>query len=143
VLGHVLEVGARLRDRLVDRGLVLRVEPVRLGEAAVLRREDLAVRHPGDEVVLHGERAVLAREGRRRLARSGQADDQPDALAAVGGDDLAAGVKWDPAAVVDELVPHPQDPLLRLAEVVRVEDAIHALLEVDEDQAVLRLPRGS
>ena len=52
-------------------------------------------------------------------------------------DDLAAGVERDAAAVVDELVPHPQDPLLRLAEVVGVEDPVHALLEVDEDEPVV------
>src|SRR5207247_1464540 len=63
----------------------------------------------------------------------------PDPLATLGGDDLAAGVKRDTTAVVDELVPHPQAALLRLAEVVRVEDACYALLEVDGDQAVVRV----
>ena len=57
-------------------------------------------------------------------------------------DDLAAGVQREPAAVVDELVPHAQAALLRLAEVVRVEDARHALLEVDRDQAVVGIALG-
>src|SRR5262249_10827128 len=77
-----------------------------------------------------------------RLPGAGEADDQADALAALGGDDLAAGVERDPAAVVDELVPHPQAALLRLAEVVRVEDSSDAALEVDGDQAVVRVPAG-
>jgi hypothetical protein len=53
VLRDVLEVRARLRHRAVDRRLVLRVEPEGLREAAVLGCVDVAVRHPGDEVVLH------------------------------------------------------------------------------------------
>jgi hypothetical protein len=54
-----------------------------------------------------------------------------DAVAAVRRDDLAAGVEREAAAVVDELVPHPQAALLRLAEVVGVEDARDVVLEVD------------
>src|SRR6185369_11167304 len=68
-----------------------------------------------------------------------EADDQPDALALFRRDDLATRVQRDPAAVVDELVPHPQAALLRLAEVVRVEDARHALLAVDLEQGVTRV----
>ena len=47
-----------------------------------------------------------------------------------------------PAPVVDELVPHAQAALLRLAEVVRVEDPRHALLDVDHDQAVVGVALG-
>ena len=47
-----------------------------------------------------------------------------------------------PAPVVDELVPHAQGALLRLAEVVRVEDPRHALLDVDHDQAVVGVALG-
>ena len=140
-LRDVLEVRARLRDRAVDGRLVLGIQREGLGEATVLGGVDGAVRHPGDEVVLHRQRAVLAREGRRGLARAREADDHRDALAAVGRDDLAAGVERDPAAVVHELVPHAEDPLLRLAEVVGVEDPVHALLEVDEDEPVVRPAR--
>ncbi len=96
---------------------------------------------PGDEVVLHRQRSVLAREGRRRLARAGKPDDQADAVAALGRDDLAPGVQRQAAALVDHLVPHPEEALLRLAEVVGVEDAGDALLEVDGDQAVVRHAR--
>ncbi len=54
VLRDVLEVRVGLRDSPVDRRLVLGVEPVRLGEAAVLRDVDAAVRHPGRRSRLHG-----------------------------------------------------------------------------------------
>src|SRR4029079_19068318 len=83
-----------------------------------------------------------ASERRRRLAGPGEADDQADALPVLGRDDLAARVERNPASVVDELVPHPQAALLRLPEVVGVEDARHALLEVDGDQAVVRVALG-
>jgi hypothetical protein len=46
-------------------------------------------------------------------------------------------VQGQAAAVVDELVPHPEPALLRLAEVVRVEDARHPQVEVDADEAVV------
>ena len=141
MLGDVLEVRVRLRHRAVDGRLVLGIEPVRLREAAVLGDVD-AVGHPGDEVVLHRKRAVLARECRRRLPGAGQPHGQTDLLAVVRRDDLAARVQREAAAVVDELVPHPQAALLRLAEVVRVEDARDALLEVDGDQAVVRVAVG-
>src|SRR3954447_911894 len=127
VLRDVLEVGLGLGHGAVDRRLVLLRQRERLGEAARLRRVDLAARHHRDEVVLHRERAVLLREGRGGLARARQAHDQADLVAVVGRDDLAAGVQREAAAVVDELVPHPQPALLRLAEVVGVADAGHAL----------------
>ena len=136
-LGDVLQVGARLRDGAVDGGLVLRVQRERLGEAAVLGRVDPSVGHPGDEVVLDRERAVLAGERGRRLAGAREPDDHRHALACVRRDHLGARVQGDAAALVDELVPHPQDPLLRLAEVVGVEDPVHALVEIDEDEPVV------
>ena len=47
-----------------------------------------------------------------------------------------------PAAVVDELVPHAKAALLRLAEVVGVEDPRRALFEVDGDQPVVGIALG-
>ena len=142
VLRDVLEVRVRLRDGAVDRRLVLGVEAEGLGEAAVLGGVDPAVRHPGDEVVLHRLGVVLPREGGRRLAGPGEADDQPTRLPLLGRDDLAAGVQRESAAVVDELVPHPQPALLRLPEVVGVEDPRHAVLEVDGDQSIVGVALG-
>ena len=45
------------------------------------------------------------------------------------------------AAIVHELVPHPQPALLRLAEVVRVEDAGDVQVEVDGDQPIVGVAR--
>ena len=81
VLADVLEVRARLGDGAVDRRLVLGAEGVGLGEAAGLGRAHRAVGPPGDEVVLHGQRSVLARERRRGLAGARKADDQADPVA--------------------------------------------------------------
>ncbi len=69
----------------------------------------------------------------------GKADDEADLVAVVGRDHLASGVQRQAAAVVDELVPHPQPALLRLAEVVGVADAGDAVLEVHRDHAVVRV----
>ena len=140
-LRHVLEVRVRLRDRGVDGRFVVGIDVERLREAAVLGDGHAPVGEPRDEVVLHRQRAVLAREGRRRLPGPGEPDDQADAVAALGRDDLAARVQRQSAALVDQAVPHAEEALLRLAEVVGVEDARDALLEVDDDQAVVRHAR--
>src|SRR5439155_5209643 len=73
-LRDVLEVRVWLGDRAIDGRLVVGVEAEGLGETAVLGRMDTPVGHPRDEVVLYRQRAVLAREGRRRLAGPGKAD---------------------------------------------------------------------
>jgi hypothetical protein len=77
--------------------------------------------------------------GGRRLAGAAEPDDQADLVAVVGRDHLAAGVQREAATVVDELVPHAQPALLRLAEVVGVAHARDAPLEVDRDDAVVRV----
>ena len=55
------------------------------------------------------------------------------------GDDLAAGVHRQAALVVDDLVPHAQAALFGLAEVVGIENARDAVLEVDRNAAVVRV----
>ncbi len=57
----------------------------------------------------------------------------------VGRDDLATGVHRQAAAPEDEGVPHPQAALLGLSEVVGVEDAADAGLQVNGDQALVRV----
>jgi hypothetical protein len=46
------------------------------------------------------------------------------------------------ALVVDDLVPHAEAALFRLAEVVRVKDARDAVVEVDGNAAVVRVTGG-
>ena len=142
VLVHVLQVRGRLDDRAVDRRLERRVERERLREAPVLGPVRVPAGHQSDEIVLHGLRAVLRRERRRRLAGPRQADDHDDLLAGGGRDHLEAGVQRQPALAVDDVVPHPQAALLRLTEVVGVEDTRDAVLEIDRDQPVVRVARG-
>src|SRR5439155_13503 len=109
--GDVLEVRLGLGDGSVDRRLVLGIEAEGLGKAAVLGRHDAAVRHPGDEVVLDRERAVLPGERRRRLARPREADDQADTAPAAGRDDLAARMQRPPAPAWTRPRPPPSaDP---------------------------------
>src|SRR5262249_7140803 len=57
-------------------------------------------------------------------------------------DDLAAGVQGQAAAVVDDVVPHPQAALLGLAEVVRVEHAGDVGVQVDGDEPVVGVAGG-
>src|SRR6266487_3888525 len=140
--GHVLQVSVRLDGRVVDLRLVLGVQPEGLREAAVLGGEDLPAWHQRDEVVLGGLAAELRGEGRGGLAGAGQADDEDGGGDAVHRDDLAAGVQRQPAAVVDDVVPHPQAALLGLTEVVRVEHAGDVLAEVDGDDPVVRVAGG-
>jgi hypothetical protein len=142
VLRDVLEVRLGAHDGAVDRRLVLLGERERLGEAARLGRQQPPVGQPGHEVVLHRQRSVLARERGRRLARAGEADDQADPVAPRRRDDLAAGVQRQAAALVDQAVPHAQAALLGLAEVVRLEHARDAGLEVDGDEPVRRPALG-
>jgi hypothetical protein len=52
---------------------------------------------------------------------------------------LAAGVQGQAAAVVHDVVPHPQPALLRLTEVVGVEHAGDVAREVDGDDPVVRV----
>ena len=132
-LGDVLQVRVPLRYGAIDGRLVFGVEAERLGEAAVLRAIDLALRHQGDEVVLDGLGIVLPREGGRGLARPTEPHDQDDALLRAHRDDFAAGVHGEPARVVHLLVPHAEPALLRLTEIVGVEHPRDAGLEVDED----------
>jgi hypothetical protein len=49
------------------------------------------------------------------------------------------GVQREAALAVDDVVPHPQAALLRLPEVIGVQDARDAVLQVDRDQAVVRV----
>ena len=142
LLRDVLEVGFRFGHGAVDRRLVLRIQTERLGEAAVFRPIDLALRHQGNEVILDRLRLVLRGKGGRRFSRAAEADDQEDALVAAHRDDLAARMHGEPAGVVDLLVPHPQAALLRFAEVVRIEDAGDAGVQVDEDRPVVRISGG-
>jgi hypothetical protein len=139
---HVLQVGVRLGGRVVDGRLVPRVQAERLGEAAVLRGVDLAARHERDEVVLGGLAAELGGERRGRLPGAGQADDEHPARAAGDRDDLAPRVQRQAAAVVDDVVPHPQAALLRLTEVVGVEHPGDVGVQVDRDDAVVRVTGG-
>ncbi len=125
----------------MDRRLEVRVEAERLREAAVLGAVGVATGHQADEVVLDRERTVLRREGRRRLAGAGQADDHEDLVAVGGRDDLQARVQRETALAVDDVVPHAQAALLRLAEVVGVQDARDVVVEVDRDHAVVRVAR--
>ncbi len=138
----VLQVGVGLGGGVVDDRLVLGVEPEGLGEAAVLRGVHPPAGHQGDEVVLGGLAASLGREGRGRLAGAGQAHDQDRLVLAVDRDDLAAGVQGQAAAVVDDVVPHPQPALLGLAEVVRVEHAGDVAVQVDGDEPVVGVAGG-
>src|SRR5512132_4154178 len=139
VLVHVLEVGRRLDDRVVDVGLEVGIEAERLREASVLGPVGLAAGHERDEIVLHGQRVVLRRERRGGLPGAREPDDHEHLLAGGRRDDLQAGVEGQAAEVVDLRVPHPQAALLRLAEVVGVQDAGHAVLEIDRDHAVVRV----
>jgi hypothetical protein len=100
-----------------------------------------AAGHERDEIVLDRLGVVLAREGCRRLAGARQADDEERLLAVRCRDHLAAGVEAEAAAVEDDLVPHPETALLRLAEVVGVEDARDAVFEIHGDEAVARVAR--
>ena len=129
-----------MHDGAVDGRLELRIQRERLGEAAVLGGHDASTRVQRNEVVLHRLAVVLASECRGGLAGAGEADDQQRLLAARGRDHLAAGVQRQPTLVVGELVPHAQAALLRLAEVVAVEDARDTGVEVDRDHAVVGVP---
>ncbi len=123
-------------------GSIPRVEAERLGEAAVLRRVHPAARHERDEVVLGRLAAKLRGERRGRLAGAGQAHDEHAARAAADRDDLAARVQRQAAAVVDDVVPHPQAALLRLTEVVGVEHPGDVAVQVDGDDPVVRVAGG-
>jgi hypothetical protein len=140
----VLEPGVGGGRTAVDGGLVVGVEAEGLGEAAVLGGVHLAAGHQGDEVVLDRQRALDVAERGGGLAGAGQPDDQREVLLTVGGllggEGLRAGVHRQPAALVDQLVPHPQAPHLRLAEVVGAEDPGGPGVEVDRDQAVIGHP---
>ena len=136
-LRDVLQVRVPLRHSAIDGRLVFRVEAKGLRKATVLRAKDLALRHQGNEVVLHGLGVVLSREGCRRLARPTQSHDEDHALLGSHRDDFATGVHREPPGVVDLLVPHAQSAFLRLTEVVGVEDARDAGLEVDEHRPVV------
>ena len=103
---------------------------------------DNATGHESDEVVLHGLRFALAAERRGGLAGAGEADDGDRLQAAGRLHDLTAGVHRQAAQVVDDLVPHPQAALLRLAEVVGVDDAGDAVVEIDGDAAVVGVSFG-
>ena len=141
ILVHVLEVRGGLHDRVVDVGLEVGVQAERLGEATVLGPVRLAAGHERDEVVLHRQRVVLRRERRRRLAGPGEPDDHEHLLAIAGRHHLEPGVEGEPAEVVDLRVPHPEAALLRLAEVVGVQDPGDAVLEIHGDHAVVRVAR--
>ena len=118
-----------------------RVEGERLREAPVLGADHLAAREQTDEVVLDRLRPVLAGEGGGGLAGARQADDQDRPLAGIGRDDLAAGMHGQPTGVEHLRVPHPQAALLRLPEVVGVQDTRHAGLEVDRDEPIVGVAR--
>ena len=98
-----------------------------------------AAGHQRDEVVLHWLRAVLSLERRSGLAGAREADDHDGPRPFRGGHHFAAGMHGQPASIVDHLVPHPQPPLLRFAEVVGVEDARHAVFQVNGDAALVRV----
>src|SRR5439155_26893927 len=126
----VFEVSDRARDGSINLGLVLWGKREGLREAAVLGAVDLAAAHQSDEVVLDGFGVALPSEGGGRLPGAREADHDDRLLALRRRDDLASGVHGQAALVVDDLVPHAQAALLRLAEVVGVEDARDAVLEV-------------
>ena len=67
---------------------------------------------------------------------------RPTRFSPLDRDHLAAGVERQAAALVDELVPHPQAALLRLPEVVGVEDAGDVVLEIDGDQPLVGIALG-
>jgi hypothetical protein len=136
-LVHVLQVRARLDDGAVDVGLEVGVQAERFREAPVLGPVRVAAGHERDEVVLHRQGFVLRREGGRRLPGPRQADDHEHLLAGIGGDDLQPRVEGQPTEVEDLLVPHPQTALLRLPEVVGVQDARDPVVQVDGDDAVI------
>src|SRR5262249_11693908 len=139
---HVLQVRVGLGGRVVDGRLEPRVQAERLGEAAVLGRVHLAAGHERDEVVLGGLAAELLGEGRGGLAGTGRADEDDAAGAAADRDDLAARVQRQAAAVVDDVVPHPQAAFFRLTEVVGVEHPGDVAGQVDGDDAVVRVTAG-
>jgi hypothetical protein len=52
-------------------------------------------------------------------------------------------VQRETALLVDDVVPHPQAALLRLAEVVGVQDARHVPVEIHGDETIVRIAEGS
>src|SRR6185437_17162881 len=72
-------------------------------------------------------------------AGAGQCEDVQRGRGSVHRDHLAAGVQGQAAAVVDDVVPHPQPALLRLTEVVGVEYAGDVARQVDGDDPVVRV----
>ena len=141
LLGHVLEVGVPLGHGAVDGRLVFWVKAEGLRKAAVLSAIDFSLRHQRDEVVLHRLGIVLPGEGGGRLACAAESHDQDDPLRLANRDDFAAGVHGETAGVIDLLVPHAEPALLRLTEVIGVEDPRDARFEVDKNRPVARVAR--
>src|SRR5262249_36489743 len=138
----VLQVGVGLGGRAVDGRLYPRVKADHVGEAAVGGRAYRRGALKRDDVVRRGFDAALVGDRRGGPACTGQAADEHAAGAAADRDDLAARVQRQAAAVVDDVVPHPQAALFRLTEVVGVEHPGDVAGQVDGDDAVVRVTAG-